>query len=131
MSADILPLDMILGPAGAARVLQQLADDIAHADHLPASIALRQACERATDGDPLLLAGPGQVWSLRPDVDPDDAPGRRLAIHARLAEPPRVLASCLDDDTDSQADELLIDALALYRLDSWRPADALLEEGPR
>lgn len=123
MNADVLPLDVILGPATAAAVLQQLADDLAHADHLPPATALRLACERGTDGDPLLLAAPGQVWSLRPDVSIDNAPARRLAA------PPRVLVTSLDDEDDGQADELLIEVLDMYRLDSWIPADAFLEEG--
>ncbi|THA28262.1 hypothetical protein E4198_00160 [Streptomyces sp. RKND-216] len=131
MSADVLPLDVILGPATAAAVLQQHADAIAHADHLPPSTALRLACERGTDGDPLLLAAPGQIWSLRPDVALDDAPARRLAVHQRLAAPPRVRVTSLDDDTDGQADELLIEVLEMYRLDSWTPVDALLEGGTR
>jgi hypothetical protein len=127
--SDALPLDVILGPAEAARLLRQLAAAIVRQDQLHPDVALRLACERATDGDPLMLAAPGQVWSVRPDVDPDaDVPARRLAIHARLTAPPRVLVSDADD-RDSEVDELLITALDLYQLDSWKPIDALLEGG--
>ncbi|MEU2874433.1 hypothetical protein ABZ769_35450 [Streptomyces olivoreticuli] len=114
----MLALDLLLGPERAAAVLRELADDLVHQDHLDADVALRMVCERATDGDPLLIAGPGQVWALRDDADLDDAPSRRLAVHARLTCDPRVLVSDPDDET-GQIDELLIDVLDLYQLDTW------------
>ncbi|MFI9588259.1 hypothetical protein ACIHCQ_42240 [Streptomyces sp. NPDC052236] len=127
--SDALPLDVILGPHQAARLVRQLAANFVRQDQLHPDVALRLACERASDGDPLLLAAPGQVWSVQPDVDPDgDVPARRLAIHARLAAPPRVLVSDADDP-DSEIDELLITGLDVYRLDTWQPIEALLEGG--
>jgi hypothetical protein len=123
--SDILHLDSILGPEQAARVLRQLANYLVYADHLHPDTALRLVCERASDGDPLLLAAPGQTWLLHDDVDPDEAPARRLAIHARLRDPDRILAS--DPDlADSETAELLTTVLELYRLETWQPADALL-----
>jgi hypothetical protein len=125
--SDTLPLDRILGPEQAARVLRQLANYLVYADRLHPDTALRLVCERATDGDPLLLAAPGQTWLLHDDVDPEEAPARRLAIHARLRDPDRVLVT--DPDLiDSQTEELLTTVLEMYRLETWHPADTLLDE---
>ncbi|MFD0260138.1 hypothetical protein ACFVH7_17895 [Kitasatospora indigofera] len=74
-----VPLDLILGPHLAGTVIRAIATTLQHDDHLPENLALRLACERATDGDPLVLAAPGQIWELREGIDPDDAPARRLA----------------------------------------------------
>jgi hypothetical protein len=129
--SDALPLDVILGPHQAGRLLRRLAADIVRQDQLHLDVALRLACERATDGDPLLIAAPGQVWSVEPDLDPDgDVPARRLAIHARLTAPPRVLVTDADDP-DSEIEELLITGLDVYRLDTWQPIEAPLNDGPQ
>ncbi|MFF4344281.1 hypothetical protein ACFY00_30680 [Kitasatospora sp. NPDC001540] len=115
-----VPLVLILGPYLAATVIRRAATALQHDDFLPEPVALRLACERATDGDPLVLAAPGQIWELRPDVDPDDAPARRLAIHLRLANPPRIYVSDPDDPSgDGEIDELLLEVLDLYTLTSW------------
>ncbi|MET8624691.1 hypothetical protein ABZW30_13195 [Kitasatospora sp. NPDC004669] len=115
-----VPLDLILGPHLAAAVIRRAATALQHDDLLPEHTALRLACERASDGDPLVLAAPGQIWELRADVDPDDAPARRLAVHLRLTGPPRVYVSDLDDPTgDGAIDELLLEVLDLYILASW------------
>jgi len=115
-----LPLDLILGPELAAVVLYRIAAQLEEQDLLPERVAFRMACERATDSDPLLLAATGQVWELREGVDIDDAPARRLAVHLRLAEPPRVYVSDPDDPTSAgEIDELLLEVLDLYVLASW------------
>lgn len=122
-------LDLILGPENAARILRRLAAELVRLDHLHPDTALRQVCERAADGDPLLLAAPGQTWTLRDDADPDEAPARRIAVHARLTSPPRLLVS--DPDLpDSEVDELLLEVLDMYRLEAW-PVTAVLDGGPR
>ena len=113
-------LDHILGAAGAATLIKDAAADLARLDHLTPDAALRLACERIADGDPLLLAAPGQTWQLREDVDIDDAPARRLTVHARLTCPPRVLVADTDE-MDGEIDELLLEVLDLYRLASATP----------
>ncbi|RAG85012.1 hypothetical protein DN069_13695 [Streptacidiphilus pinicola] len=114
------PLDLILGPEHAAAVLTRIATTLQQQDLLPEPVALRLACERATDGDPLVLAAPGQVWELRDGVDIDDAPARRLAVHLRLEGPPMVVVGDPDDPTgDGELGELLIEVLEMYRLASW------------
>ena len=118
-----VPLDLILGPHLAAQAIRRAATALQRDDLLPEPVALRLACERATDGDPLILAAPGQIWELRDDVDPDDAPARRLAVHLRLDSPPRVYVSDPDDPAggngDGEIDELLLEVLDLYTLASW------------
>ncbi|WP_438297736.1 hypothetical protein [Streptomyces sp. HUAS TT7] len=111
-------IDQILGSEGAGAFIQQCADHLAHQDHLDPNTALRLACERVADGDPLLIAAPGQTWTLRDDVDIDDAPARQLRIHARSTCPPRVLVCDLDDPS-GEIDELLLEVLDLYRLTAW------------
>ncbi|MFE4599439.1 hypothetical protein ACFRKE_01115 [Kitasatospora indigofera] len=113
-----VPLDLILGPQLAGTVIRAIATTLQHDDHLPEILALRLACERATDGDPLVLAAPGQIWELREGIDPDDAPARRLAVHLRVAHPPRVYVSD-PDETAGEIDELLLEVLDLYTLVSW------------
>lgn len=125
-------LDVILGPAGAARLMRRLAAELVREDGLHPDTALRLACERATDGDPLILAAPGQTWVLSGDVDPDDAPARSLFIHAREAAPPRILAS--DADVPGEAgeiDELLLEVLDMYELAYWTTVDTPAEGGIR
>ncbi|WP_042370558.1 hypothetical protein [Streptacidiphilus neutrinimicus] len=115
-----VPLDLILGPHQAATVLTRIATTFRQQDLLPEPVALRLACERATDGDPLVLAAPGQVWELRDGVDIDDAPAQRLQVHLRLTDPPMVVVGDPDDPTgDGELDELLIEVLEMYRLVSW------------
>ncbi|GAA1233852.1 hypothetical protein GCM10009665_25150 [Kitasatospora nipponensis] len=114
-----VPLGLILGPHLAATVIRQIASGLQREDLLPEDVALRLTCERATDGDPLFLAAPGQIWELRPDVDIDDAPARRLAVHLRRADPPRVCVSDADAGDDGEIDELLLEILELYVLASW------------
>ncbi len=117
-------LDQVVGPHRAAEIVRDLARHLAHADGLPEKVALRLTCERAADGDPLLLAAPGQVWELRPDADIDDAPGRRLDLYGRLDGPPRILAlvdgaSVLDEELDEDEQGMLLSVLDHYRLVAW------------
>ncbi|MEU6175855.1 hypothetical protein ABZ832_28600 [Streptantibioticus parmotrematis] len=115
------PLDLLLGAQQAATFIRRTADHLADQDLLAPAAALRQACERITDGDPLLLATPGQTWALHDDIDPDDAPAQRLTVHLRLSCPPRIYASDADQP-DGEIDELLLEVLDLYQLQSWDPA---------
>lgn len=112
-----VPLDLILGPHLAGTVIRRIANRLQHDDLLPENVALRLACERATDGDPLILAAPGQIWELREGVQ--DAPARRLAVHLRVSEPPCVYVSDADAGDDGEIDELLLEVLDLYVLASW------------
>ncbi|MCY0922871.1 hypothetical protein OS965_32810 [Streptomyces sp. H27-G5] len=112
-------LDQVLGAERAATLIRHAADELTRQDHLDPRTALHLACERLADGDPLLIANPGQTWLLREDVDIDDAPARRLTVHARLTCPPRVLVS--DTDLPEEVDELLLEVLDLYEITAWSP----------
>lgn len=116
-----LALDHYLSPEQAAAVLKRIASDLTEQDQIPPDKALRIACERATDGDPLVIAARGQTWALRLDTDADlgDNPPL-LAIHDRLTCPPRAMVTGLDGDLHGEVDEILLEVLsAYYRLESW------------
>lgn len=113
-----VPLDLLIGHQHAAAFLARRADELVTQDCVGPGLALAIVCERAGDGDPLVLAAPGQVWHLRQDVDEEDAPAVRLTITDRFTCPPRVLA--LGDGVE---DELLIEVLDMYRLEAWTWAD--------
>lgn len=126
MTTPEIRIDQILGSEGAGALIRQCADDLAHQDRLAPATALRLACERVADGDPLLIAALGQTWTLHEDVDIDDAPARCLFVQDRLHNPPRVIVT--DADT-GESDELLLEVLALYRLTAWTPDLAELALG--
>ncbi|MFC7220212.1 hypothetical protein ACFQLX_18890 [Streptomyces polyrhachis] len=120
--SDCGALDRLLGAGPAAAVLERLAGDLVAADRLTPGRARDLVCARACAGDPLLLAAAGQTWVLEDDVDIDDAPAMRLAVHARLSAPPRVIVSDADvPGVDGELDELLLEVLEFYRLESWHP----------
>ncbi|MEU6236314.1 hypothetical protein [Kitasatospora sp. NPDC047058] len=109
-------LDLVAGPERAAAHIAALAERLVRVDHLPADVALRVACERVADGEALALAAPGQTWSLRPGVDPDEAPALRLLVLERHACPPRVAV----EDEIGFREVLPITALSdLYELTAW------------
>lgn len=113
-----VPLDLLIGHQQAAAFLARRAEEFVAQDCIDPDRALAMVCERATDGDPLVLATPGQVWRLRSDVDEEDAPATRLTITGRYACPPRVRAV-----GDGVEDELLVEVLDMYRLEAWTWAD--------
>ncbi|EPH46820.1 hypothetical protein ABT390_38055 [Streptomyces aurantiacus] len=113
------PLDLVLGADQARAFIYARAHELTHLDLLPEPVALQLTVHRILHSDPIALAEPGQVWTLRADTDPDDAPAHRLAIHARLGCPPRVLVTDPDDST-GEVDELLIEVLEMYRLATWQ-----------
>ncbi|MFD9861255.1 hypothetical protein [Streptomyces alboflavus] len=124
MTVHTTPLALIVGADQAHAFLHSRARELVDLDHLPESVALRLTYRRVLRGDPMVLAAPGQVWTLRADTDPDDAPAHRLTVQARLTCPPRVLVTDPDDPTGEE-DELLIEVLKMYQLATWhhhRPA---------
>ncbi|MFH9071486.1 hypothetical protein [Streptomyces alboflavus] len=121
MTLHTTPLALIVGADRADAFLRSRARELVDLDHLPEPVALQLTYRRALRGDPMVLAAPGQVWTLRADTDPDDAPAHRLTVEARLTEPPRVMVTDPDDST-GETDELLIEVLEMYQLATWNPA---------
>ncbi|MFJ9693423.1 hypothetical protein [Kitasatospora sp. NPDC101183] len=105
----------VVGPDRATAHVIQLAQQIRKLDRLGPEVALRLARERVEAGDPLALAAPGQIWTLREDVDEDDAPACALGILARTAQPPALLAQ----DEHGTVEALPLDVLALFHLTDW------------
>ncbi|MQY10294.1 hypothetical protein SRB5_04010 [Streptomyces sp. RB5] len=121
-SSDCPALGSLLGRAQATAVQDRLSAELVASDLLAPDRARSLVCARACAGDPLLLAAPGQIWVLDEDIDIDDAPALRLAVHARLSAPPRVIVSDADEPGPGGAlDELLLEVLEFYRLESWQP----------
>ncbi|WP_405657433.1 hypothetical protein [Streptomyces sp. RK9] len=120
MTLHTTPLALIVGADQARAFLHSRARELTELDYLPESVALRLTCRRILRGDPVVLAAPGQVWTLRADTDPDDAPAHRLTVQGRLTCPPRVLVTDPDDPT-GEVDELLIEVLKMYQLATWNP----------
>ncbi|MEU0390482.1 hypothetical protein [Streptomyces chartreusis] len=110
--------------------------------------AYRCVTDWADHGDPSILASTGQTWVRRADVDPDEAPAKRLFIVERTG-PDGIFALYRDldpaaDDTDggrvchwlkqehahlndaSHGAELPLGLLDLYELESWFPPEFFL-----
>ncbi|MFD9068927.1 hypothetical protein [Streptomyces lasiicapitis] len=118
MTAHTTPLSLILGADRAHEFIRSRAQELTSLDHLPEPVALQFTHRRVLRGDPMVLAEPGQVWTLRAGIDPDDAPAHRLTVKARFTCPPRVLVTDPDDPTGEE-DELLIEVLEMYQLATW------------
>ncbi|QCX74931.1 hypothetical protein C9F11_06155 [Streptomyces sp. YIM 121038] len=130
MTAPTTPLDLIVGPDQARAFLHARAWELTQLDCLPEAVALRLVYCGALRGDPLVLAAERQTWTLRSDVDPDDAPAHRLCVHARLTSPPRVIVTDPDDPT-GQSDEFLIEVLEMYQLATWYPLPIVTQGASR
>lgn len=135
--------------------LNQLVGGQVLGDHLTAHVNLlvandgfsldagyRNVTDRADAGDPSILAAAGQTWVLRADVDPDEAPAKRLTVVERTVDGIFVLYSDIDPEAKerpehlqpqdvglseaSKGDDLLISVLDLYELESWYPPEYFL-----
>lgn len=129
MNVHTTPLALVVGADGADAFLRSRAQELVELDFLSAPVALRLTYRRVLRGEALVLAAPGQVWTRRASADPDDAPIHRLAIRDRLTEPPRVLATDLDDPT-GEVDEFLIEFLDSYQLATWHHHAPTAEGAP-
>ncbi|MFD7645730.1 hypothetical protein ACFV4P_34380 [Kitasatospora sp. NPDC059795] len=112
----MIRLDTLIGAERAAAHVTALSARLLHVDRLPADTALRVACERVAEGDPIALAAPGQTWSLRPGIDPDDAPAMSLLVLERLTCPPR---AAVEDEIGFHEVLPLTVLAATYELTAW------------
>ncbi|CAM5678308.1 hypothetical protein [Streptomyces mordarskii] len=115
-------------------------------EHLDRAEAYQQVTDRADAGDPAVIAATRQTWVRRPDVDPDEAPVRRLYILERTDTGVVVAYTDIDAAADSYDDgnacalpeqdlafndhsagaELGLELLDLYQLEAWEPFEFLL-----
>ncbi|GAA2495017.1 hypothetical protein ACFW9F_19785 [Streptomyces sp. NPDC059506] len=109
-------LDPVIGPREAGEFLEYRAVEMAALDCLDPDHAHEIVCERAAEGDPVVLAASRQTWTLREGADPERAPGETLDIRDRLTDPPRVRVRA---DGSPATAELPIAVLQMYRLASW------------
>ncbi|MFE2693639.1 hypothetical protein [Streptomyces mirabilis] len=121
-------------------------NDLVAREHLAPRDAYQWVVDQADEGDPGVLASTGQTWVRRGDVDPEEAPAKRLFIVERMETGVFVLYRDLDtaadatDDGDlshlnppdrflndaSRGAELPIGLLDLYELESWEAPEFLL-----
>ncbi|MEU5108191.1 hypothetical protein AB0H07_39040 [Streptomyces sp. NPDC021354] len=143
---DLAFLTREIGGQALGDFLTAAANRFVHLDRMPWQKAYQWVTDRADTGDPLIIAAAGQIWVRRNDVDPDEAPARRILITERLTTQAAIHVIYLDLDADahdtgagnqtlmpqasrkdaSTGDELLLSFLDLYELQSWRPAEILL-----
>ncbi|MFE3685362.1 hypothetical protein ACFXPM_19225 [Streptomyces sp. NPDC059095] len=111
MPSPVVPLDLLIGPERAAEFINGLVRDLMASDLLPETVAYRLVCEGVTNGDPFLLADPGQMWTLRPGHN-GPAPARLFIAH-------RDVTQLTVDDEHGQRHGIPLCALADYQLDQW------------
>ncbi|MGX1887403.1 hypothetical protein [Streptomyces sp. NPDC055287] len=111
MQSPSLPLDLLIGPQRAAQFIGTLVREFIADDLLPEPVAFRLVCEGVLDGDPFLLADPGQAWVLRPETT-DPAPALLLIIR-------RATDQLAVEDEHGQRHQIPLCALATYQLDQW------------
>lgn len=126
----MLPIAEMIGSFAAGAFVKRRINETIALDSLPEPVARRLVCERIADGDPLLLAAPGQTWVLRLDVRPDDAPAQAVYITSRSTEDPTVVVTVLDPGYEGTPFEVLpIEVLDLFELHAWQadPFSVLFE----
>jgi hypothetical protein len=120
--------------------------DLVDREQFARADAYRQITDAADVGDVTVLAATRQMWVRRDDVDPQEAPARRLYVLERTRTGVFVAFVDIDqaaDDTDdgkhanvvpellpyndhSTGAELLVEVLEMYRLKAWEPFELLL-----
>jgi len=114
-----ITLDQLLSPREEATFVHSRVGELMILDGLTANRARRVVRQRIEEGDAMLLAAEGQVWSLRPEFASlaDWPRGRELEVIKRLAFPPAVVVA---DETGAER-ELGIAVLGeMYELTEWR-----------
>lgn len=113
-------LGELLGPDAAdawldAQVTRRVDDDLLDPDTALVSIAFAVLAD-----DALVLAAPGQTWTLRPDCATRALP-KSVIITGRQAEPPRVTVRYTDGRQEDDVDPSLI--TRYYWLAAWDHQD--------
>ncbi|MET9420080.1 hypothetical protein ABZY06_04980 [Streptomyces sp. NPDC006540] len=120
--------------------------DLVDREQFARADAYRQITDAADVGDVTVLAATRQMWVRCDDIDPQEAPARRLYVLERTRTGVFVAFVDIDqaaDDTDdgehanvvpellpyndhSTGAELLVEVLEMYRLKAWEPFELLL-----
>ncbi|MET9427941.1 hypothetical protein [Streptomyces sp. NPDC003036] len=136
----------LIGAQALGDHLTAAVHDLIDREQLDCAEAYQRITDAADAGDPAVLAATRQTWVRRDDVDPEEAPARRLYVLERT--PTGVFVAFVDvdraaDDTDdgqyanvvpellpyndhSSGAELPVEELEMYRLEAWEPFEHLL-----
>ncbi|WP_331762365.1 hypothetical protein OG612_45225 (plasmid) [Streptomyces sp. NBC_01527] len=142
-------LELLTGLVGGQVLGDHLAatvQDLIDRERIDRAEAYRRITDAADAGDPAVIAATRQTWVRRPDVDPEEAPVRRLYVLERTQT--GVFVACIDLDAaadamdagqacalprsdrrlndHSEGAEFGVDLLDLYRLEAWEPFEFLL-----
>ncbi|MFE5108305.1 hypothetical protein [Streptomyces sp. NPDC056663] len=136
----------LIGAQAVGDHLTAAVQDLVDREHLERAEAYRRITDAADAGDPAVLAATRQTWVRRPDVDPEEAPVRRLYVLERTRTGVFVAYVDIDaaaDATDagqacalprrdlwhnnhSEGAEFGVELLDLYQLEAWEPFEFLL-----
>lgn len=134
----------LIGAQALGDHLAAAVQDLVHQEHITCADAYQRITDAADAGDPAVIAATRQTWARRDDVDPQEAPARRLYVLERTrtgifvaypdiddpAENDRAEAVMLRQDPSlhdiAQGDELHISVLHMYQLETWEPFEHLL-----
>ena len=109
----LLPLDLLVGPERAARVITERVRDLATNDLIPEPLAYATVCTAVLACDPWTLAETGQTWIPRDNLDVTDAPADLLYVVRRHG------GHALLEDEYGQRETLPLSVLDGYVLDHW------------
>lgn len=142
-------LQFLTGLIGAQALgdhLTAAVQDLVDREQTDRADAYQRITDAADADDPAVLAATRQTWVRRPDVDPEEAPVRRLYVLERTST--GVFVAYVDIDTTADAQdagpacvlpskdlwhndhahgaELGVELLELYELEAWEPFEFLL-----
>ncbi|MEU4496944.1 hypothetical protein AB0F96_26750 [Streptomyces sp. NPDC023998] len=139
-------LNHLVGAQALGDHLTAAVQDLVAREQLDRAEAYRRITDAADAGDPAVIAATRQTWVRRDDVDPDEAPVRRLYVLERTDTGVFVAYVDIDATADSEDDgyacalpdkdlelndhsegaEFGVDLLELYELEDWEPFEFLL-----
>ncbi|GAA1376668.1 GGDEF domain-containing protein [Streptomyces beijiangensis] len=109
-------LDLLIGPEHTAEFVAAKVADMLNEDLIPTAAARRLVADAIAAGSPHILATTGQVWALRPGVDPGNCMAPLLYIVSRSGN------SVAVQDGSGTGEELIVSIELLdeqYELDCW------------
>lgn len=136
-------LNHLIGAQVLGDHLTAAVQDLVAREQLDRAEAYRRITDAADAGDPAVIAATRQTWVRRDDVDPDEAPVRRLYVlertesgivvaylnpdpHTPQENRLKLEHQKLDDHFTGAEAEFGTDLLELYHLEAWEPFEFLL-----